>query len=111
MKKILILMIILLIAIPALASSTFRCGKRLVHIGDSKAMVLITCGEPFDKTISYQTEGNYQKNWYSSRGTYSQTTKRIEKFYYKSKGVALLHILTFIDGVLKKIKTGKRIIK
>lgn len=47
MKKPLPLLILLgALAASAAASETLRCGNRLVSVGDTKAEVLIKCGEP-----------------------------------------------------------------
>ena len=77
----------------------------------------MTCGKPsYSEVTAYQTEGSYQgttryrgPRYYTSQGTYSETAKKVEKFYYKFKENSFIHILTFVDGVLKKIETGGRI--
>jgi len=41
-------------ATPAVASSTWRCGSRLVAVGDSIVHVLARCGEPTWRNVSSQ---------------------------------------------------------
>lgn len=74
------------------AAESFKCGNRFVSIGDSKATVLLRCGEPFFAEV---ISGEDQI--------------RVEQWAYKKKGYrSFIRILTFSGGKLRDIEVGDR---
>lgn len=73
-------------------AESFKCGNRFVSIGDSKAEVLLRCGEPFFAEV---ISGDDQV--------------KVEQWAYKKKGYrSFIRILTFSGGVLRDIKVADR---
>ena len=92
----------------------FRCGSKLVSIGDTKVEVLAKCGEPtLKEEISYETKGDLRGSGrYRRRGRftyqekYDEVSKKVEKWYYDFGSHKFIRILTFVGGVLKKVEMG-----
>ena len=91
----------------ALADDTFRCGKKLVSVGDTKVEVLIKCGEPsLRKVTGYETIGGYRES--ISQGTYREISQKVEKWYYNCGKGNFIRVLTFKGGILTYIEIGGR---
>ena len=68
--------------------SSWRCGQKIIEIGDSKYDVLTKCGEPkFKEEISGADE------------------RRVEEWIYKQGSRQLTRVLTFSGTRLVKIET------
>lgn len=91
----------------AFADDTFRCGKKLVSVGDTTAEVIIKCGGPSMREFTgYETRGDYKEN--ISRGTYREISQKVEKWYYNCGRGNFIKILTFKSGILTSIEIGGR---
>lgn len=51
MKRTLYFGLILAFAIPAAQADTFRCGSKLIMVGDTVGKVLERCGDPTNKQV------------------------------------------------------------
>jgi len=73
-------------------ADSFKCGNKFVTTGDSKAIVLLRCGEPFfAEVISADDE------------------RKVEQWTYRPpQAGSFLRILTFDGGRLVDIKAGGR---
>lgn len=101
----LLVLLVLLAALaasgPAGASDTLRCGSRLVSVGDTKAEVLIKCGEPA-----------WKDDWtdVAITGLDSAIEQRIstvrERWVYNFGPSAFLEFLSFDNGRLTAISAG-----
>jgi hypothetical protein len=86
-------------------ADTMKCGTKLVSDGDSKAKVLLRCGEPFsrefagEKTVRSRTYGGY--------GIKSETVP-IERWTYILGQRQFMRILTFEADTLVKIELGDK---
>lgn len=86
-------------------ADTMKCGTKLVSDGDSKAKVLLRCGEPFlrefvgEKTIRSRTYGGY--------GIKSKTVP-VERWTYILGQRKFMRILTFEADTLVKIELGDK---
>ena len=120
MRNIVLVIIFLIILLDIAKADTMYCGNNLISDGDSKAKVILRCGEPFYKTtaeaqssIQSQTLGQIQQQ---NKNTYdygSNTSSRlsdvsIEKWYYNLGAGQFIHILTFKGDICIKIETGDK---
>lgn len=108
------------------ADHHMRCGTKLVSLGDTKAEVLLTCGEPLLKeTIAIQEETQYSelrakyplldKNGLfehdggnASIGSESSVSLPIDQWTYHMGTGKFLRILIFQGGRLVVIEKGDR---
>ncbi len=72
------------------STSTFRCGRELARVGESRLEVLLKCGEP---TLREETG--------------SEFSPKVDKWYYNCGRHKFIQILTFKSGILDTIKRGK----
>ncbi len=92
---------------------SFRCGNRIVKIGDKKHDVMTICGEPTSKEVT----GTNEEGYYSERegdtlfpeerykdGQYGSVTVKIEEWYYNCGSYNFSYILSFRGGILEGIK-------
>lgn len=93
MGRIWILAVLITFMPGSVSAESFKCGNKFVETGDSKAIVLLRCGEPFfTEVISGDEE------------------RKIEQWTYKNPGYrSFLRILTFSNGQLVDIKVGGRV--
>lgn len=77
------------------------CDDRVISIGDSKADILIKCGEPFYRE-SRQEE---LKERFDGSGTRTVTVT-IEEWTYNFGPQRFTRIITFRNGVVASIRTG-----
>lgn len=94
-------------------ASSFRCGQEIVKTGDSSAEVLTRCGKPtFVEEAASIRRGAGRSAKYDTReglvfkkGRFSESTQRVENWYYDRGPSEFVYVLTFIGGVLSNIKT------
>ncbi|WP_163832648.1 DUF2845 domain-containing protein [Spartinivicinus ruber] len=115
----LISVLILSVSVNTYADS-MRCKNRLVSTGDSKAKVLLTCGEPMLKedhsyTVSEKVNSdiyrhNQQYNGVNAHGASREITRliNVEKWTYNPGRNKFLRIVTFKEGKIDSIETGER---
>jgi hypothetical protein len=97
----------------AATASTFRCGTEVVRTGDTTAEVLIKCGKPdYAEEAASITTGSFRKKRFldeeNRRGTersYTETSVRVENWYYDRGFHDFVYVLTFIGGRLANVKT------
>ncbi len=115
-------MFVLLSASPntAAAFDTMRCGSRLVSVGETKATVLLRCGEPlFREEVGERTVGRIrgkikeedkdkkdeEKKFFVGR---AETTVKVEEWIYQESRYRFPRILTFEGSRLVKIELGDK---
>ena len=109
MKKRLFLFLVFFLILSATLSyaDSMRCQGKMVSTGDISTKVLLTCGEPLSKELV-----EIKKTKSSDSSTKDSKTEEskvfVEKWTYGFGKGRLLKILTFQEGVLKKIETGDR---
>ncbi len=91
--------------------NSFRCGSQIVVIGDTKAEVLNTCGEPTSKEIIARDEkGYYLGNGFSKgeetipKGIYRGVSRKVEEWYYNCGTYNFSYSLIFLGNELKSIE-------
>jgi len=88
------------------AFAGFRCGPKLVTIGDTKVEVIGKCGEPtFTEITSVVTGGSYGRNLPYGK-SYDRVTQAVEKWTYNCGPHHFIKILVFRGGTLRDIETG-----
>ena len=114
-------LMLLLISVSATAEDSFRCGSKLVSIGDSKYQVLAKCGEPSYTEV--RREKKIQRDLYPDlfppagyQGRREQEMYRepflveqyinIEEWTYNRGANSLLTTLTFENGKLVDVETA-----
>jgi len=109
-----ILFVILLLAFGPAEADGFRCGTKLVKIGDTKAEVLSKCGEP-DHIEVWEVER--VKKYYDRpelphrphRKPYaSKVHVTVEEWLYNLGRHKFMRFLRFENGRLKHIEIGDR---
>jgi hypothetical protein len=124
------LIIAVLLGAPVMAAHAadhhMRCGTKLVSIGDTKAEVLLACGEPLLKeTIAIQQDtehsefhaenypllvkhGLIKRDGSASAGSESSIAFPIDQWTYNIGAGKFLRILIFQGGRLVVIENGDR---
>ena len=87
----------------ASAAHAMRCGNSLVYEGDSEYDVLYKCGEPLSKQTYDQPVIQYNAQGYQIGAISSSITKWI----YQQSPADFQYVLTFDQGVLKKINANR----
>lgn len=77
------------------------CGNSIVSTGDSKAEVILKCGEPAWKENREEEVRERLEN-----GAKKKTTIAVEEWIYDLGPQSFLRILEFRDGTLTDIRTG-----
>lgn len=96
------LIVLLTAALPA-AADTFRCGSALIRVGDAQSYVRTKCGEPTSQeTITEEVRAVGQLGGTNVVGTASRDIWRFRK-----SSRQFVTVLTFQEGVLKKIEFEK----
>ena len=112
----------------AFAEANMRCGSKLISVGDSKAEVLIKCGEPMLKEavgekenskridIPLTSSSNTLESGDTGRGgdtavvkRRESVTKTIDQWTYNQGTGKFLKILIFEGGELVAINNGDRV--
>ena len=78
-----------------------RCGDRIISTGDTKADVLLRCGEPFYKT-SHQEELKDRIDGIAGHSVFVA----VEEWTYNFGPQRFLRIITFRNGTVVDIRTG-----
>ena len=86
-------------------ADTMKCGTRLVSDGDSKAKVLLRCGEPFMK--EFVGEKTVRSRLYGGYGIKFDTVP-VERWTYVLGQRQFMRILTFEADTLVKIELGDK---
>jgi hypothetical protein len=95
----------------------FQCGNRIVSTGDSKADVLIKCGEPtFKETTRVETTGTFGgtsqgpvrsgSTGATVGGSFSRTTTAVDAWTFNCGEGRLIQVLMFQGGKLYEIKSA-----
>lgn len=109
--------LILFISTPLLYAGpsvrSFRCGNRIVKIGDKKHDVITICGEPTSKEVT----GTNEEGYYSERESeaqfpeekykdsqYGSVTVKMEEWYYNCGSHNFSYNLSFRGSILEGIK-------
>ena len=86
-------------------ADTMKCGTKLISDGDSKAKVLLRCGEPFMK--EFVGEKTVRSRLYGGYGIRSDTVP-VERWTYILGQNKFMRILTFEADKLIKIELGDK---
>ncbi len=105
-------MTILALALPGDVQA-FRCGNGLVKIGDKTGKVLIECGPPTHKEgAGTKTKGKSTRTGREQttrrsggQGTYRESSRKGERWFYNCGEHDFIYVLTFSGGVLEKEET------
>ena len=84
--------------IPHIHGDSFRCGRKLVHTGDTRAELLRVCGEPIHKD-----RGRAEVDVDGIRKNVS-----VERWHYKKNSRTLEHIVIVYRGSVEKVIVGNR---
>jgi hypothetical protein len=121
------LMLLVVIFPTSHAETSLRCGSSIISVGDSKADVLLKCGEPMLKeTVGEKEESRRVDIPLTSESSDRQSsaaadnsdpavvrqkesiTKTIEQWTYNQGSGTFLRILIFEGGELVQITMGNR---
>jgi len=106
-KRFLAVIIVASLMVPfALFADTMPCGKKMVATGNSTGEVLIKCGEPLSK--EYSSKKVFKESKDPKVQPVLAEEIKIEKWTYKQDDKKFIRIVTFHNGVIKKIETGSR---
>ncbi len=91
----------------------FRCGSGLVHVGDKTGKVLIECGPPTHREgVGTKTKGKSKKTGREGakqnpggQGSYQESSRKVERWFYNCGEHDFIYVLTFSGGVLEKEET------
>lgn len=103
MRKLIVILTLALLLMPSL-SFGFRCGNKLVAIGDTKAEVLAKCGKPdlIEKDEMREVLTSTDKDDLQE----ITTTTRVETWTYDLGSNRFMKILTFEGSRLTNIEDG-----
>ena len=105
-RNIMILILLFVVGTGGTAFAGFRCGPKLVTIGDTKVEVIGKCGEPtFAETTAVVSGDRYGSNL-SYGKTRDRVTQTIEKWTYNCGPHKFIKILVFRGGILRDIETS-----
>ena len=99
MHRYCVFMLSLVLAAPAWAADSLRCGSRLVTLGDSKVRVLDVCGEP----LAREVVGSRTLHQ-GTRGFFLESTEVVERWTYDAGLTHFRRELTFSGGRLVEIE-------
>lgn len=100
MKNLLLILCLLLTSTDALA---FRCGRKLVQVGDYKLDVLEKCGEPEWTDRRYAMRASRLRHPYGALELDQYEEVVIDEWIYNFGPRRFKQYLEFENGVLKKI--------
>jgi hypothetical protein len=101
MKKLLVMTALALLLIPSV-SFGFRCGNKLVSVGDTKVEVLATCGQP----DLIETEEVREVLTSTDNDDPQKITTIIETWTYDMGPDRFVKVLTFEGSTLRSIEDG-----
>ncbi len=96
---------ILILSFSLTDALAFRCGIRLVSVGDSKATVLATCGKP---TLKEKTCKETSTSSSSSKSKKKKCGEKVEVWYYNCGDSDFIYALTFEGNTLTGENTEGR---
>lgn len=120
MRIVQVLLLPMLLAVTSsIHAESMRCGTRLVDTGDTKADVLMRCGEPMLKEVlrskstgnQFRSNSDIQNGQNTDRGEvrlYNETTEIIEQWTYNPGWGKFLKFVIFRGGIVDSIKDGPR---
>jgi hypothetical protein len=82
----------------ALPADSFRCGRKLVSVGDSVGGLARVCGEPDHKDRGKET--------ISVNGVAKEVS--VERWYYKKSSRSLEHVIIIHKGRVAAVELGNR---
>lgn len=100
MKNLLLILCLILTSTDALA---FRCGRKLVQVGDYKLDVLEKCGEPEWTDRRYGMRASRLRHPYGALELDQYEEVVIDEWIYNFGPRRFKQYLQFENGVLKKI--------
>jgi hypothetical protein len=80
------------------AADSFRCGRKLISVGDSAGELARACGEPQHK----------ERGKESLRVNGVSKDTRVELWYYKKSARSLEHIIVINKGRIAAVQVGHR---
>jgi len=107
----------LFLAGAATEGAAFRCGGGgLVSEGDSKARVILECGQPMlkEKVAQVETGATFEEQTKDTKkkGTRKKAVRKkkqaVERWSYNCGANDFIYQLTFQGGILKKVETAGR---
>lgn len=101
MKNLLLVLSLILVSTDALA---FRCGRKLVQVGDYKLDVLERCGEPEWADRRYGMRASRLRHPYGALELDQYEEVVIDEWIYNFGPRRFKQFLQFENGVLKKIE-------
>lgn len=81
-----------------LAADSFRCGRKLINVGDSTGELARVCGEPRHKDRGRET----------IRIDRVSRETSVERWYYKRSSRSLEHIIVIYKGRVAAVQVGHR---
>jgi len=81
-----------------LMADSFRCGRKLISVGDSAGELVRACGEPRVKDRGKET--------LRVNGVSKETS--VEHWYYKKSSRSLEHIVVIHKGKVAAVQVGHR---
>lgn len=81
-----------------LSADSFRCGRKLITVGDSAGELVRACGEPRHK--------DHGREKLRLNGDSKET--RVERWYYKKSSRKLEHIIIIHKGKIAAVQVGSR---
>jgi hypothetical protein len=91
-------LVILVTSSPVCDADSYRCGRKLIRTGDSKADVLRVCGQPIAKDrgrANVNIDGGIRD-------------VAVERWHYKRSSRSLAHIVNIYRGQVVSIDVGSR---
>jgi hypothetical protein len=104
-----LLILVCLSPISAFGGAGFRCGGRIIDVGNTRDYVLHQCGEPSNKEErTERLATNFRTRYPEDLEGYNYilNENRIEVWTYNLGPTQFIRYLTFRNGKLIKIKTG-----
>jgi len=89
---------ILLLVLQELSADSFRCGRKLVNVGDSAGDLIRVCGEP-----DFKDRG---KSSIRVSGVSKEVS--VQHWYYKKSSRSLEHIIIIHKGRVAAVEVGHR---
>jgi hypothetical protein len=93
-----ILFFLLAVFCRELTADSFRCGRKLISVGDSTGELARVCGEPRYKDRGRET--------IRVDGVSKETS--IERWHYKKSSRGLEHIVVIYEGRVAAVQAGRR---